>query len=48
MEKMLLHGEGVKVNRDNPDLTTKWNELHGLIKEYDPKNVYNMDEIGLF
>ena len=48
LQNMLLHGEGAEVNRDNPDLIAKLNELHGLIKEYDTKNVYNMDETGLF
>ena len=47
LQKMLLHGEGAEVNRDNPDLIAKLNELHGLIKEYDPENVYNMDETRL-
>jgi hypothetical protein len=48
LEKMLFHEEGAEVNNNNPELQPALEELHGLIAQYDPKNVYNMDETGLF
>ncbi len=48
LQKMLLHGEGTKVNKNDPELLAALEELYGIITQYDPKNVYNMDETGLF
>jgi hypothetical protein len=45
---MLLHEEGAKVNNNNLELLAALKELFGIIAQYDPKNVYNMDETGLF
>ncbi len=46
--KMLLHGEGVEDNKNDPKLLTTLEKLYGIIVQYDPKNVYSMDETGLF
>jgi hypothetical protein len=46
-QKMLLHGEGAEVNKSDPRLFAL-DDLYAIIAQYDPKNVYNMDEIGLF
>jgi 5-bromo-4-chloroindolyl phosphate hydrolysis protein len=48
LQKMLLHGEGVEVNKNNLELLTTLKEIYEIIAQYDPKNIYNMDEIGLF
>ncbi len=48
LQKMLLHGEGTKVDKIDPELLSALEELYSIIAQYDPKNVYNMDEIGLF
>jgi len=48
LQKMLLHGEGVEVDKNDPELLLALEELYSIIVQYDPKNVYNMDEIGLF
>ncbi len=48
LQKMLLHGEGVEVNKSDPGLLAALNDLYSIIAQYDPENVYNMDEIGLF
>jgi hypothetical protein len=45
---MLLHGEGAQVNKNDLELLAALEELHGIIAQYDPENVYNMDETGLF
>jgi hypothetical protein len=45
---MLLHGEGAKVNKSDLGLLVALDDLYAIIAQYDPKNVYNMDEIGLF
>jgi hypothetical protein len=45
---MLLHGEGAEVNKNNPKLLATLEEFYGIIAQYNPKNVYNMDKIGLF
>jgi hypothetical protein len=45
---MLLHGEGAKVNKNDPELLATLEELYGIIAQYDLKNVDNMDETGLF
>ena len=48
LKKVLLHGEGAQVDKDDPELLNELNDLYALIKQYDPENVYNMDETGLF
>jgi hypothetical protein len=45
---MLLHGEGAKVNKSDLGLLVALDDLYAIITQYDPKNVYNMDETGLF
>jgi hypothetical protein len=45
---MLLHGEGAKVHKFNLGLQAALDNLYAIIAQYDPKNVYNMDETGLF
>ncbi len=45
---MLFHEEGAEVNKNDPELLAALKELYGIIAQYDPKNVYNMDETGLF
>jgi hypothetical protein len=45
---MLLHGEGVEVDKNDPELLSALEELYSIIAQYDLENVYNMDEIGLF
>jgi hypothetical protein len=45
---MLLHGEGAEVDKNDPELLSTLEELYSIIAQYDPENVYNMDEIGLF
>ena len=48
IQQLLLHGEGAEVDRENPDLVAALNKLYAIIAKYDSKNVYNMDETGLF
>jgi hypothetical protein len=48
LQKMLLHGEGVEVNKFDLGLLATLDDLYVIIAQYDPENVYNMDEIGLF
>jgi hypothetical protein len=43
-----LCGEGGEVDKTDPSLLAKLNELYDIIHTYDPSNVYNMDETGLF
>jgi hypothetical protein len=45
---MLLHGEGVEVNKSDPRLLVALDDLYTIITQYDPENVYNMDETSLF
>jgi hypothetical protein len=45
---MFLHGEGAEVDKNDPKLLSALEELYSIIAQYDPENVYNMDEIGLF
>jgi len=45
---MLLHGEGAKVNKSDLGLLAVVDDLYVIIAQYDPENVYNMDETGLF
>ena len=48
MQKLLFHNNGAKVNRDDPNLLEALDELCVIIVQYDPENVYNMDEAALF
>ncbi len=48
LQKMLLHGEGVEVDKNDLELLLALEELYSIIAQYDPENVYNMDETGLF
>jgi hypothetical protein len=45
---MLFHGEGAEVNKSDLGLMAALDDLYAIIAQYDPENVYNMDEIGLF
>ncbi len=45
---MLLHGEGTEVNKNDLELLAALEEFYKIIVQYDLKNVYNMDETGLF
>jgi hypothetical protein len=48
LQKMLLHGEGVKVNKNDSKLLVALEEFNVIIMQYDLENVYNMDETSLF
>jgi hypothetical protein len=48
LQKIPLHGEGAKVNKNNLELLAVLKELYEIIVEYDLENVYNMDEISFF
>jgi hypothetical protein len=48
LQKMFLHEQGIEVNKNNPELLATLEELYEIIMQYDLKNVYNMDETGLF
>ena len=43
-----LYGEGGAVDRNDPELLASLERLYAIVNEYDPNNVYNMDETGLF
>jgi hypothetical protein len=45
---MLLHKKGTEVNKNDSELLAALEELYDIITQYDPKNVYNMDETSLF
>jgi hypothetical protein len=45
---MLLHREGVEVNKNDLELLAALEELYEIIMQYDLENVYNMDKTGLF
>ncbi len=45
---MLLHGEGVEVDKNDPELLSTLEELYFIIAQYNPENIYNMDETRLF
>jgi hypothetical protein len=47
LQKMLLHEEGTEVNKSDLGLLAALDNLYAIIAQYDPKNVYNMDETGL-
>ena len=48
IQQLLLHGKGAEVDPENPDLVAALEKLYAIIAKYDPENVYNMDETGLF
>jgi len=48
LQKMLLHGEGVKVNKSDLGLLAALDDLYAIIAQYDLENVYNMDDTSLF
>jgi hypothetical protein len=48
LQKMLLHREGVEVNKSDLGLLAALNDLYAIIAQYDPENIYNMDETGFF
>ncbi len=48
LHKMFLHGEGAEVDKNDPELLSALEELYSIIVQYDPENVYNMDETRLF
>ena len=48
MQQILLHGEGAEVDKEDPKLLAALDNLYATISRYDPENVYNMDETGLF
>ena len=45
---MLLHGEGAEVNKSDLGLQATLDDIYAIIAQYDPENVYNMDETGQF
>jgi hypothetical protein len=45
---MLLHEKGAKVNKNDLELLVALEELYEIIAQYDPENIYNIDETGLF
>jgi hypothetical protein len=48
LQKMLLHGEGVEVNKSDLGLLVALDDLYAIIAQYDFENVYNMDKTSLF
>ncbi|KAI6648197.1 hypothetical protein LOD99_12006 [Oopsacas minuta] len=48
LQKLLLHGEGAEVDKQEPNFLAALNSLYDIIAQYEPENVYNMDEAGLF
>ena len=48
MQQILLHGEGAEVDKEDPKLLAALDDLYATISRYNPENVYNMDETGLF
>ncbi len=48
LQKMLLHGEGTEINKNNMELLAALEELYKIIVQYDLENVYNMDKTSLF
>lgn len=45
---MILHGEGAEVDKNDPGLVSALEGLSLIIFQYNPENVYNMDETRLF
>jgi hypothetical protein len=48
IKSVMLHGEGAEVDKENPELLHALSKLYEKISKYEPENVYNMDETGLF
>ncbi len=48
LQKMLLHGEGAKVNKFDLGLLAALDDLYVIIAQYDLENIYNIDKTGLF
>jgi hypothetical protein len=48
LQKMLLHGKGTEVNKNDPKLLAALEKIYRIIAQYDPENVYNMDKTSLF
>ena len=48
LQQILLHGEGAEVDKEDRKLLVALDDLYATISRYDPENVYNMDETGLF
>ncbi len=48
LQKMLLHGKGIEVNKNDPKLLAVLEEFYKIIAQYDPENVYNMDKTSFF
>ncbi len=48
LEKMLLHGKGAEVDKNDLELLSALEELYSIIAQYDLENIYNMDKTGLF
>ncbi len=46
LQKMLLHGKGAKVNKNNLELLVALEELYEIIAQYDLENIYNKDKTG--
>lgn len=45
---MLLHGKGGEVDKDGPTILATLEVLYKIIEQYEPSNIYNMDETELF
>ena len=48
LQKIVLHGEGGEVDKYDPKVLALLQDLYDEIAKYDPQNIYNMDECGLF
>jgi hypothetical protein len=48
LQKILIHGKGTEVNKNDLKLLAALEEFYKIIAQYDPKNVYNMDKTSLF
>jgi hypothetical protein len=48
LKEILLHDESGKDDKNDPVLLAQLITLYNIIKEYNPEQVYNMDETGLF
>jgi len=48
LKEISLLVEGGKVDKNDPVLLAQLDTLYNIIKEYDPEQVYNISETGLF
>jgi hypothetical protein len=48
LQKMLIYGKGIKVNKNDPELLAALEEFYRIIAQYDPENVYNIDKTSCF